>query len=396
MSIYQNSNGKFGVDYRDAHGRRHRQQAGTREQAELIERKLRDSAQQSKHLLRLLPSLTIPDAFQLFHATQPTSAETKRVEAMQMQAFQKQLPTTSIANLDTRDLITWAEGLKDHYAPNTIAKSIGLMKRFFAWLEAANLGPNLAKPLRPPKRTLGTSHILSYAEEAAILAATHSQRLTLRTLLGLDAGLGISDASQLRRNQCDVISGLISHVRHKTQVAVKIPMTKRLRNLINSDFGQLAPSALLTTGKQLRAPADFLRDLRKRADVDFNFHDLRRTFATRLAETETNPIVITALLGHTTPWQTQLAYVKPTEQLLRAAIKRMENRNPNCKDTEEPCNTNSQHSQPSSSPVTSSPKPSDAPTDKKCWHCQGEVNCTCIVCSENGNKCIVCQKERKP
>ncbi len=404
MAIYKTAADRYGVDWRDEFGRRHRKQVGTLAQAEAIQANLRVTTAEAKLFHPRTATLSLIEAFELYLTQIPTRETTKKTERAHMQAIAKALPNHMLTDLSTQDLLAWAERAKETYGHNSRAQFIGLLKRFFRWAEEANLCPNLAAPLRPPRRVLGKSHILSYEEEAKILAAIHTPRLTLRVLLGLDAGLGISDASQLRRNQCDVISGLISHIRHKTQAAVKIPMTARLRNLINDDFGQLAPQALLTTGKQLRAPSDFLRDLRQRAEVEFNFHDLRRTFATRLAETETNPIVITALLGHTTPWQVQLAYVKPTEQLLRAAIERMEQRNPNCQEhlsdpeneKEQPCNTSSPPSPPSCSSATSSERPSDEFTVKQCWHCTGKKTCPCIACEPNAGRCVVCDPNRKP
>lgn len=53
--------------------------------------------------------------------------------------------------------------------------------------------------------------------------------------------------------------------------------------------------------------------------VDFCFHDLRHTFATRLAESGTDAFTLAALLGHQTLAMTS-RYTHPTDEGKRRAI----------------------------------------------------------------------------
>ncbi len=367
MSLYKTTKGTWGVDWRDEHGRRHRREAGDEATARALEATLHQTTAQAKHTLRHVTPLSLAEALTLFHQNQPTAKSTQLQERLQIQLIARQLPNDQIQQLSSRDLLDWAQKQRELYGPNTQRTKFGILKRLFAWLEEAGLAHNIASSLRPPRPALGRSHIISYAEETAILAATRQSRLLLRVLLGLDAGLSIADAASLRRSHCDLEHKLIAHTRHKTLAQVLIPMTARLHQAISQAATGLGPQARLTSTREIKRPTDFIEQLRLRSGVPFTFHDLRRTFATRLAATTTNPIVITALLGHRIPWAVQLAYVKPSEELLRQAIAEMEAANPNCQP---------QHL----------PDPGKAPTPG-CWHCHGTGKCPCHI------YCIVCRAE---
>ena len=85
------------------------------------------------------------------------------------------------------------------------------------------------------------------------------------------------------------------------------------------------PDALLFTRamRSLRATASFMPTLRNRVQFHFRYHDLRHTFATRLAAVAQRPRLVQYLLGHhptsPTDW-----YDHPQPEELRAAIQSMQ------------------------------------------------------------------------
>jgi integrase len=95
----------------------------------------------------------------------------------------------------------------------------------------------------------------------------------------------------------------------------------------------LAPDSLLFTygGQPVKKGSDFLKKLWARVGFHFRFHDLRHTFATRLAAVCANPHVVRVALGHalsvfTDPSLPSVTgrYVHPGQEEIRQALYQME------------------------------------------------------------------------
>jgi len=70
----------------------------------------------------------------------------------------------------------------------------------------------------------------------------------------------------------------------------------------------------------------FWRAVRRAGLVNFRFHDLRHTFATRLAEAGVDAFTLAVLLGHRTLEMTR-RYTHPSDDSKRRAIVLLENYN---------------------------------------------------------------------
>ncbi len=92
----------------------------------------------------------------------------------------------------------------------------------------------------------------------------------------------------------------------------------------------------------MKKGGDVLKRIRNKSHVNFRYHDLRHTYATRLAEVASNPAITQYLLGHSPRTTTDL-YIHPTlsecadailrmaettNAALRGEINRKENENP--------------------------------------------------------------------
>jgi integrase len=140
----------------------------------------------------------------------------------------------------------------------------------------------------------------------------------------------------LRRNHVDLENQTITSWRQKTRQTRTIPLTLRLQAMLATTCQGLLPDTLLqqTGGKAVVKGTDFLKKLWPRVGFHFRFHDLRHTFATRIAAATTNPFVVAALLGHSpahviyyrgaaVPRVTR-RYIQPSLEELRAAVLEME------------------------------------------------------------------------
>ena len=349
MSIYQTAQGKWGVDYRDEWGVRHRKPVGTEAAARAIHHELLHHKFVARSALRNFAvgeTFSLADARDAYLAHLPVSDRTRTNVRQRIDRLIHFTANADIAQVTPRLLDAFAAQRQLEVAPTTREYELHVVKRLFAWLVAPPqhyLPSSPADALHVTKAQGNPPHILTYEEEAAVLAAVKPLP-RLRVLLALDAGLTVSEIHTLRRHHLNFTERTVTSWRSKTRRERTIPLTRRLTDILVTHTAHLAPDSLLIAwgGKQIRKGTDFLRPLRRRIDIHFRFHDLRHTFATRLAAHCSNPFVVAALLGHSTQrrvWNPALQampnvtfqYVHPQPEELRAAIDAMERSNPNAR-----------------------------------------------------------------
>ncbi len=338
MALYKIGEG-FGVDYRDEFGRRHRKFVGSEQAALIVEARLKETAAQQRRIVsnfRAAADLSPTDAIAIYLAHLAVGKTTKAHIKERLERIAGRLAVAQVAQITPRLLDAWSQARRHEVAPSTLAQEHGMVKRWTRWLQENWYIPSApAEHLdtHQPRSTIGKA--LTHDEEAKALAAA-TERIRLRILLALDAGLRRGEILALRKNHVDTQARTLKVWSTKTRTERIIPLTQRLHRALQKATATLAPDSLLTTygPKGVRFGSDFLRKLRPRAGVSFRFHDLRHTFATRIAAVATNPHVVRVLLGHSARTVTDL-YVHPPLEELRAAILSMEKANPNAKEKTE-------------------------------------------------------------
>ncbi len=352
MAIYKTHHG-YGVDWRDEFGARHRKFVGDQTAARLVEQKIIHGILEARSKLSTLragPTLSLLPAADLFLAhtavAKNTRARYRRI-ARSLAAHSGDHPLGQITpNLLGAFLAFRATQL----APATLALEAGALKNLFSWLHAqAYIPADPAREIRITRPQPNPPKPISYDQEAEILAH-FEPRPILKILLGLDAGLRDGEIIRLRRNHLDFKNSLL-HVHaskpHTVQLRI-VPITARLHAALLAHASHLAPDSLLFThaARQQSRASGFLYTARKRTEFIFRMHQLRHTFATRIAAVAPNPFIVSTLLGHsphTLSWRGQQLrfttprYVHPALEELRAAILEMENRNPNSKKENQKC-----------------------------------------------------------
>lgn len=345
MAIYQTSEGKWGVDYRDEWGIRHRKPVGTQAAASAIHQELLQHKLVARSALTNFAageSFTLTDARDAYLAHLPVSDRTRWNVQQRIDRLIHFTGNAAIAQVTPRSLVAFGAQRALEVAPTTQAYELQVVKRLFTWLVGQHYLPTSpADALHVIQAQGNPPHILTWTEEAEVLAALHALP-RLRVLLALDAGLTVSEIHALRRHNLNFTNHTVTSWRSKTRRERTIPLTRRLFSVLVEHTAHLAPDSLLLAwaGRQIRKGTDFLKPLRRRIGIHFRFHDLRHTFATRIAATCSNPFVVAALLGHTAPRQVwnpahqampnvTFRYVHPQPEELRAAIDAMEASNPN-------------------------------------------------------------------
>jgi integrase len=323
MAVYSTDKG-FGVDWRDEFGRRHRKYVGTEQAARRMDEQLRTSANQAKNAMKNYSAGEAVDlltARDLYIAHAPLGTVSKAWQSERLGRLAKYIGNIAIAELTPKRLDEFAIVRRQDLAPSSLARELGLIKTFCAWLArnwyiASSPAEHLQTNL--PRKSAGRA--LTYAEELAVLSCC-TDRIRAKLLLSIDAGLRRGECNATRANHLNLSQGTITTFSTKTRNFRTIPLTPRLQNALDTIATGLAGDALLFAfgGREVKKGADVLKRIRNKSRVNFRFHDLRHTFATRLAEVATNPAIVRDLLGHSPRTTTDL-YIHPPMQECAEAI----------------------------------------------------------------------------
>ncbi len=258
------------------------------------------------------------------------AAETVRARRYNLARLAAFLGDIKVAQITPERLESFQAFERARVSQNTWATRARQIHALFKWLVRENY------ILRDPSRSLDARRIpsarpriLTAPEERRLLAAA-SHRTRLRLLLALDAGLRRGEVIRLRVRDISLShqGGLIKVDAFRAPRARRIPMTGRLLAetllLKPHDIGFREAPLFHFGGDDLSilSSGDFMGDLCRRAGVRCRFHDLRHTFAARLAAVEPNSRVIRALLGGRLRAKTERGRVSLA--MMRDAIRRLE------------------------------------------------------------------------
>jgi len=202
-------------------------------------------------------------------------------------------------------------------SPATINRELALMKHAFnlaykiwGWVSD---NPVMKVPLEkePPSR----DRWLTYEEEEKLIAVSPEWLQEIITI-AVETGCRREEILSLQWKDVDLINKVITIFGKKTGARRTIPLTtkayevllkkKKTRDkirLISGDFVFTHPPGKKVNIYTLRWAFE---EATKKANIDnLRFHDLRHTFATRLAQNGVDPYTIQKLMGHTSFTTTQ-------------------------------------------------------------------------------------------
>lgn len=338
MSIYETTHG-WGVDWRDEFGRRRRQFIGDRTAAAVMDARLRESVQLASSAQRnFRASATLsPEAARDVYLASAARAPASRANLhARLTRLLHALSLESLEQLTPQLLKSWYEKRHQEIAPTSLAQECSTVRNWCDWL-AANwyIAASPARDLPRKYPQAAARRPLTYQEELDLLNEC-SPSMRLRVLLALDAGLRLGEAHAMRRNHVNLDDATLTVWATKNRTLRAVPTTYRLEAALSSWCQGLLPDAVLfpgRTGQQMNSPQNSFHKLSRRLLRRPTFHDLRHTFASRLAAASKNLTVVRVLLGHKPATSTEL-YLHASIDDCREAILQMERHNPNLEEKE--------------------------------------------------------------
>lgn len=220
-------------------------------------------------------------------------------------------------------------------SPATVNRELGLARHAFnlamrEWEWTTRNPFTLVTREREPK---GRDRWLRDQEEPRLLTACP---LWLRGLVefALETGLRVGEILTLSHHDVNLIQRTlcVEAATTKNGLARTLPLSVRAEALIREQLARrrvISPlvfgnrkGGVRTLGTINRA---FRQALRRARIVDFRFHDLRHTFATRLCQAGVDLYIVQRLLGHQDPKMTQ-RYAHHCTESLRSSMQVLDHR----------------------------------------------------------------------
>ncbi len=204
----------------------------------------------------------------------------------------------------------------------TLNKDIRNMKAFIRWCQQkkytnGSLKIKLLKEEERPVKSLNESQIKK------LLSVTKSYpTLNLRILLALGTGLRRSDIEAIKINDIDFINGSITTKSRKTKKSMASrPLPSQIITALKLYVENLSNvQEMLFTDKFSHRK---WKEIRNKMDLpDLKFHDLRKTFASTLAQRGVSTAVTQRLLEHSSPTLTQKIYTN-VDPVLRQSVNQL-------------------------------------------------------------------------
>jgi len=222
-----------------------------------------------------------------------------------------------------------AKRLRDGVKKSTINRDLSCLKKMFN--KAIDWNYLSENPLRKvklfPEKDSIRARVLSEDEERMLLKESADH---LRSIIkvGLNSGMRLGEILELQWNQVDFEARRIRVEKTKSGKTRFIPINDILLGellMLRSRNGQ-SPYVFANpkTGKPLTTIKTAFNAACRRADIKgLWFHDLRRTFATRLLQRGADIETVRDLLGHRSIMMTQ-RYTHTNEDRKRRAVKLLE------------------------------------------------------------------------
>lgn len=271
-------------------------------------------------------------------------------ECMIFSLIAPQFGNVRLNELSSQQVQSWVNQLNaDGYAPETIHHAAGILARILdIAVERKDLAANPARHLKLPRKTRTVNHCMTQSQIWELAAAAEATkpgagRFTLIIFLGY-TGCRIGEAIALRPEAIDfdkkrvLISTAIAEVdgkpilgETKTHSVRQVPLPDFLIPYLKAqiEIAKTSPTGLLFPAARggiiRRSPMRrwFNQAIKNSIGEHYTIHSLRHSFATNLIEAGENILVVSRILGHSSPDITLKVYSHWREDALDSAANRL-------------------------------------------------------------------------
>ena len=225
--------------------------------------------------------------------------------------------------------VTTAEDGTEHGVTTaTVNREFAFLRRVFnVAIRDDKAGSNPVSKLKTLREPSGRTRYLTDEEEERLMKALPSAEDRARVTVLLHTGFRRGELLGLRWRDVDLKGGVLSVPKAKNGEARHVPLTSTVRTILSHRPRPLDGTALVFPNSEghrdLRWAKKTVPGALRAAQIeDFRFHDLRHTFASRLAMEAVDLMTIRELMGHKTMAMTlRYSHLSPGHR--RTAIERL-------------------------------------------------------------------------
>lgn len=210
----------------------------------------------------------------------------------------------------------------------TVNRELALLSKVLSLaIDAGHIKENPSKRVKKLKEDNERIRFLSSDEEARLLAELKGNELiNVIVVFALNTGMKQGEIFSLRWNEIDWSRNLIHVIQTKTSKNRVVPINDAARDVLRFQQRKQAKKASelvfpspRTSVRLVKLHKGFVKACEEAGVLDFHFHDLRHTFASRLAESGADAFTIAELLGHSKLEMTK-RYTHVTDSRKRDAV----------------------------------------------------------------------------
>jgi excisionase family DNA binding protein len=325
----------WGIDYRDENGMRRQEiikGAQSRGQAAQV---LIQRAKRVFNLQHGIPEqkkISFSDFAAIYiqtHGRMKASGQTDEYRLRRLKVHFKNLDIAGITPMMVKGYV--AARLRENKSKLTINRELALLKTMFTLaMEEGYVTENPVKKVKMfSERDTVRDRVLSEDEEARLLG-TAPARLRPVILVALNAGLRRGEILNLQWKNVDMEKRVLKIEKTKSKKMRYIPVNSVLLNVLNAQKAERRGGERLFPFKVRPAFEKACKD----AGIEcLTFHDLRRTFGTRLLERGVDIVTISKLYGHSSLLVTQ-RYLHPKDSTAVGAVEMLAEKNGKRKERE--------------------------------------------------------------
>lgn len=320
---YAGGSESWGIDYRDEKGKRRQQIVkGALSRAQVVQVLIQKAklAFSSQHGLAEPKRINFEGFCAMYiqtHGRMKASGQTDEYRLRRLKVYFKNVDIAEVKPMMVQGYV--AERLEENRSKRTINRELALLKTMFTL--AIGEGYLTENPVKKVKffseRDNVRDRVLSEDEERRLLSAAPAH-LRPVLILALNTGLRKGEVENLCwQNVClDKLKPVLKVENTKGKKTRYVPVNSVLLNVLASlkveagDEEKVFPFRIRTA---------FEKACRDAGIQGFTFHDLRRTFGTRLLEQKVDIVTISKLYGHSSLLVTQL-YLHPKDSTAQEAV----------------------------------------------------------------------------
>jgi integrase len=324
--------GIWWIRYADQFGKLHREKVGPKSLARAAYRKRKTEIREGKFFpetIRRRREILFRDMANLYlEEHSKVNNRSWRTDKTRLERLIERFGTTPLSNITKLDVERFRSVLAKELAPATVNRHIALLKSIFN--KAISWGKSEHNPVRGIKLFKETHRIRFLSdEEEEHLNTIFPPKYWPWVEFALHTGLRREEQFGLRWENVDFGTGIITIPQSKSGEIRYVSMNDRVVEILRNMPSRFhSPYVFTSTNGQTPMNSRnfiqriFLPHVRQAAILNFRWHDLRHTFASRLVMAGTDLRTVQELLGHKTITTTiRYAHLSPGHK--RDAVQRL-------------------------------------------------------------------------